>query len=74
VVNVHSPDVDVARVPPPGGAARFGAVADETHGGSGDEKRQDEGDQTAQQRQVAAVDDVMREPTGHLGRERMEHS
>jgi hypothetical protein len=74
VVNVHAPDVDVSRVPPPGGAARFGAVADETHEGSGDEKRQDEGEQTAQQWQVAAVEDVMCEPVGHRGRERVEHS
>ena len=51
-----------------------GPVADEAHGRSGDEERQDECDQAAQQRQPAAVDDVMREPASHAIDEPVEHA
>jgi hypothetical protein len=40
-------------------------MADEAHKGPRDKEGQDEGDQTAQQRQAAAVDDVMLQPMAH---------
>jgi hypothetical protein len=65
VVKVQRPDADIARLPPPRRPALIAAMADKAHKGPRDKEGQDEGDQTAQQRQAAAVDDVMLQPMAH---------
>jgi hypothetical protein len=57
--------VDIPRLPPPGRTVAVGPVTNEAHTRPRDEKRQDEGDQTTQQRQPAAVDDVVLQPVVH---------
>jgi hypothetical protein len=74
MMDVHSPEVDVAWLPPAGRATGRGAMTDDAHERSGDEKGRDEGDQAAQQRQPTTVNDVVSEPTSKPWYEPVEHS
>ena len=65
MVDVHLSDVNVAWLPPLWRHATVRAMADQAHEGASHEKGEDEGDQTAQQRQSTAADDVVFEPTEH---------
>ncbi len=66
MVDMHRPEVHIAGLPPPGRRAIVWAPADDAHEGAGHKKRQDEGNQAAQKRQSAAVDNVMLQPIEHL--------
>jgi hypothetical protein len=65
MVDVLGPDVDIPRLPPPGRPAAAGPATDQTHERARHEEGENEGDQTAQQWQSAAADDIVFEPVQH---------